>query len=99
MCPDNLFRRNGLPCTSGGASSFCYQGACQTLLDQCHYVWGTDSAVANDICYERVNILGDQYGNCGVDEQGNNNNNNNNIYTYILSYIFGKLIKNRSLDT
>ena len=89
MCPDNLFRRNGLPCTTEVADSFCYQGACRSLLDQCHFVWGTESAVADDICFERVNILGDQYGNCGVDEQGNNNNNNNNnILIYLLQVLF-----------
>ena len=78
MCPDNLYRRNGLSCTTGSADSFCYEGACRTLLDQCHYVWGTEARVAADICYERVNAIGDVYGNCGMNEQGNNNNNNNN---------------------
>ncbi|KAI6657017.1 hypothetical protein LOD99_11242 [Oopsacas minuta] len=70
ICPDNLFRRNGLECFSNGVGSFCYEGDCRTLLDQCNYVWGPDAGVADDICFDRVNILGDQYGNCGIDEQG-----------------------------
>ena len=70
MCPDNLFRRNGLACRSNGEDSFCYEGACKTLLDQCHYVWGTGALVAADVCFERVNVLGNEYGNCGINEQG-----------------------------
>ena len=65
LCPNNRFKRNGLPCSSIPGDSFCYQGDCKTLTGQCHYLWGTSSLVGDDICFENQNIGGDQFGNCG----------------------------------
>uniref|UniRef100_A0A8C4QZD8 ADAM metallopeptidase domain 8b n=1 Tax=Eptatretus burgeri TaxID=7764 RepID=A0A8C4QZD8_EPTBU len=63
-CPANLNRMDGTPCHNGQA--YCFNGACPLLNKQCQMLWGSGSSVAEDICFEKVNIGGNRYGNCGI---------------------------------
>ena len=65
QCPNNRFKRDGKPCSVSTGDSFCYQGDCKTLTGQCHYLWGTNSSVGDDLCFTNVNTNGNQFGNCG----------------------------------
>ncbi|KAI6648525.1 hypothetical protein LOD99_8157 [Oopsacas minuta] len=67
LCPNNILKRDGLPCTVSTGDSFCYQGDCKTLTGQCNYLWGVTSSVGANICFDELNINGDTYGNCGDD--------------------------------
>ena len=71
MCPNNLYKRDGITCTTNLGNSYCYQGDCKVLTSQCHYLWGTTSSVASDQCFDRINLMGDETGNCGKDTNGN----------------------------
>uniref|UniRef100_A0A8D2MFG1 ADAM metallopeptidase domain 9 n=1 Tax=Zonotrichia albicollis TaxID=44394 RepID=A0A8D2MFG1_ZONAL len=50
-CPDDVYIMNGHPCSNSKA--YCYYGLCQSKL-------------APDICFEKANIKGDRFGNCGM---------------------------------
>ena len=65
QCPNNRFKRDGKPCSVSTGDSFCYQGDCKTLTGQCHYLWGTNSSVGDDLCFTNVNTNGNEFGNCG----------------------------------
>ncbi|XP_078449069.1 disintegrin and metalloproteinase domain-containing protein 8-like isoform X2 [Lampetra fluviatilis] len=67
-CPPNLRMADGTPCQGGAA--FCHSGACPTPLQQCRSLWGAGADVAPAVCFERVNVQGNKYGNCGVDTHG-----------------------------
>ena len=71
MCPNNEYKRDGIACATSLGSSYCYQGDCKVLPSQCQYLWGTTSSVAADLCFDRINLLGDGSGNCGKDSSGN----------------------------
>ena len=70
LCPNNMFKRDGLPCSSVTGDSFCYQGDCKTLTGQCNYLWGSSSLVGSDTCFENLNPDGNQFGNCGSEVDG-----------------------------
>ncbi|XP_016120746.1 zinc metalloproteinase-disintegrin-like leucurogin, partial [Sinocyclocheilus grahami] len=38
-CPENDFKMNGIPCSSG--QGYCYNGQCPTHLQHCQRLWGT----------------------------------------------------------
>ncbi|XP_038648997.1 disintegrin and metalloproteinase domain-containing protein 12-like isoform X1 [Scyliorhinus canicula] len=44
-CPVNVFKKNFHPC--GNATSYCYNGACQTLHTQCQDIWGPSEYTAH----------------------------------------------------
>ncbi|XP_069809486.1 disintegrin and metalloproteinase domain-containing protein 19 isoform X2 [Dendropsophus ebraccatus] len=67
-CPPNSFQLDGTSCQNGEA--FCYNGRCLTHQQQCRQLWGNGASIAPDICFERINSAGDQYGNCGRDMNG-----------------------------
>ncbi|KAM4037708.1 disintegrin and metalloproteinase domain-containing protein 19 isoform 2-T2 [Anomaloglossus baeobatrachus] len=68
VCPANSFQLDGTSCQNGDA--FCYNGRCLTHQQQCRQLWGNGASIAPDVCFERINSAGDQYGNCGRDMNG-----------------------------
>uniref|UniRef100_A0A670J5M1 ADAM metallopeptidase domain 22 n=1 Tax=Podarcis muralis TaxID=64176 RepID=A0A670J5M1_PODMU len=46
----------------------CFGGRCKTRDRQCKYIWGENVTVADNYCYERLNIEGTEKGNCGRDK-------------------------------
>uniref|UniRef100_A0A8C5PA87 ADAM metallopeptidase domain 19 n=1 Tax=Leptobrachium leishanense TaxID=445787 RepID=A0A8C5PA87_9ANUR len=68
VCPPNSFQLDGTFCQGGQA--FCYNGRCLTHKEQCRQLWGTSARSAPDMCFEMINMAGDQYGNCGRDMNG-----------------------------
>ncbi|KAI8512668.1 Disintegrin and metalloproteinase domain-containing protein 33 [Branchiostoma belcheri] len=69
QCPDNQFRQNGIPCQN--TEAYCYNGGCFTHTDQCRTLWGDGADKAHDMCFQSVNLRADQYGHCGMDQDGN----------------------------
>ncbi|XP_021096262.1 disintegrin and metalloproteinase domain-containing protein 19 isoform X4 [Heterocephalus glaber] len=70
FCPTNFYMMDGTLCEDGQA--YCYNGMCLTYREQCQQLWGPGAQPAPDLCFERVNVAGDEYGNCGKDMHGQN---------------------------
>ncbi|XP_067286026.1 disintegrin and metalloproteinase domain-containing protein 8 [Pseudorasbora parva] len=67
QCPENDFKMNGIPCSSG--LGYCYNGQCPTHLQHCQRLWGTNAKVASDICFNR-NTFGKNDSHCGKTKDG-----------------------------
>ncbi|XP_037356074.1 disintegrin and metalloproteinase domain-containing protein 19 isoform X2 [Talpa occidentalis] len=67
-CPTNFYQMDGTPCEGGQA--YCYNGMCLTYQEQCQQLWGPGARPAPDLCFEKVNVAGDAFGNCGKDLNG-----------------------------
>ncbi|XP_060152530.1 disintegrin and metalloproteinase domain-containing protein 19 isoform X3 [Globicephala melas] len=67
-CPTNFYQMDGTPCEGGQA--YCYNGMCLTYQEQCQQLWGPGARPAPDLCFEKVNVAGDTFGNCGKDMNG-----------------------------
>uniref|UniRef100_A0A8C5WDK3 ADAM metallopeptidase domain 12 n=1 Tax=Leptobrachium leishanense TaxID=445787 RepID=A0A8C5WDK3_9ANUR len=67
-CPANVYLHDGQPCLK--LDGYCYNGICQTHEQQCVTLWGQGAKPAPGICFEKVNLAGDPYGNCGKDNAG-----------------------------
>ncbi|KAF5913244.1 hypothetical protein HPG69_016860 [Diceros bicornis minor] len=67
-CPTNFYQMDGTPCENGQA--YCYNGMCLTYQEQCQQLWGPGARPAPDLCFEKVNVAGDTFGNCGKDMNG-----------------------------
>ncbi|XP_063814703.1 disintegrin and metalloproteinase domain-containing protein 8 [Pseudophryne corroboree] len=67
QCPEDAFQENGASCASG--SSYCYNGDCPSLAQQCKALWGSDAQVAPDTCF-RSNIHGNKHLHCKKTEHG-----------------------------
>ncbi|NWZ69927.1 ADAM9 protein, partial [Acrocephalus arundinaceus] len=63
-CPDDVYIMNGYPCSNNKA--YCYYGVCQSFDSQCESIYGKGARKAPDICFEKANIKGDRFGNCGM---------------------------------
>ncbi|XP_017539884.1 disintegrin and metalloproteinase domain-containing protein 8 [Pygocentrus nattereri] len=61
-CPEDSFKINGVPCSSG--DSYCFNGQCPTHLQHCQRLWGEDAKVASDACFFR-NTFGRNDSHCG----------------------------------
>ncbi|KAI6650211.1 hypothetical protein LOD99_6128 [Oopsacas minuta] len=70
LCPNNEYKRDGIPCIENSQSSYCYQGDCKYLSSQCDYLWGSTSNVADNRCFDQLNIRGNEDGNCGMNAGG-----------------------------
>ncbi|XP_055416613.1 disintegrin and metalloproteinase domain-containing protein 19 [Bubalus kerabau] len=68
QCPTNFYQMDGTPCEDGQA--YCYNGMCLTYQEQCQQLWGPGARPAPDLCFEKVNVAGDTFGNCGKDMNG-----------------------------
>jgi len=67
-CPANLYKENGSPCQNN--TQLCSEGVCMTHDLQCQIIWGESARRAVDTCYTAVNKLGNDNGNCGMNEDG-----------------------------
>ncbi|KAJ7416473.1 hypothetical protein BTVI_35729 [Pitangus sulphuratus] len=63
-CPEDVYIMNGHPCSNNKA--YCYYGVCQSFDSQCEAIYGKGARKAPDICFEKANIKGDRFGNCGM---------------------------------
>ncbi|ROL41008.1 Disintegrin and metalloproteinase domain-containing protein 8 [Anabarilius grahami] len=66
-CPENDFKMNGIPCSSG--KGYCYNGQCPTLLKHCQRLWGTSAKVASEACFLQ-NTYGKNDSHCGKTKDG-----------------------------
>ncbi|KAM3926829.1 disintegrin and metalloproteinase domain-containing protein 9-like [Leptodactylus fuscus] len=62
-CPEDVFEQNGNPCND--KKSVCYNGKCRNLDLECMQYFGPASRNADLECYEKLNVIGDRFGNCG----------------------------------
>ncbi|XP_072883747.1 disintegrin and metalloproteinase domain-containing protein 9-like isoform X2 [Hemitrygon akajei] len=67
-CQPDVFVQNGYPCAN--ATTYCYEGVCQTYDMQCQILFGPISQRAPDACFLHANIQGDRFGNCGYQSSG-----------------------------
>ncbi|XP_012617347.2 disintegrin and metalloproteinase domain-containing protein 30 [Microcebus murinus] len=63
FCPSDFFKQDGTPCKYEGR---CFNKGCRSRFMQCQSIFGPDAREAPHQCYEAVNIMGDQYGNCEI---------------------------------
>ncbi|XP_066122591.1 disintegrin and metalloproteinase domain-containing protein 30 [Saccopteryx bilineata] len=63
LCPNDTYKQDGTPCRY---EARCFRKGCQSTYMQCQSIFGPDATAAPNQCYEAVNVIGDQYGNCGV---------------------------------
>ncbi|XP_002928446.1 disintegrin and metalloproteinase domain-containing protein 30 [Ailuropoda melanoleuca] len=63
FCPDDAYKHDGTICKS---NSLCFKKRCHSRYTQCQNIFGPDAREAPDQCYHAVNLMGDQYGNCGI---------------------------------
>ncbi|XP_004449222.3 disintegrin and metalloproteinase domain-containing protein 30 [Dasypus novemcinctus] len=63
LCPNDSYKQNGTPCKY---DAICYDKRCQSRFLQCQSIFGPDAKEAPSQCYEAVNLVGDQFGNCDI---------------------------------
>ncbi|XP_009996388.1 PREDICTED: disintegrin and metalloproteinase domain-containing protein 9-like [Chaetura pelagica] len=63
-CPEDVYIMNGFPCDN--MKAYCYYGVCQSFDSQCEAIYGKGARKAPDLCFEKANIKGDRFGNCGM---------------------------------
>ncbi|XP_062961890.1 disintegrin and metalloproteinase domain-containing protein 30-like [Cynocephalus volans] len=62
-CPNDLYKQDGTPCKYKG---LCFRKGCRSRFMQCQSIFGPHAREAPNLCYEAVNSIGDQYGNCKI---------------------------------
>ncbi|KAL1772542.1 disintegrin and metalloproteinase domain-containing protein 30 [Sigmodon hispidus] len=63
VCPQDSYKQNGTPCKHKGV---CFNKGCRSRYTQCQRIFGPSAKEAPHQCYVTVNMIGDQYGNCGI---------------------------------
>ncbi|XP_037355077.1 disintegrin and metalloproteinase domain-containing protein 30-like [Talpa occidentalis] len=63
VCPDDFYKQDGTPCKY---EAICFGKMCRSRFMQCQSIFGPDAREAPYQCYEAVNTIGDQYGNCAI---------------------------------
>ncbi|GFO40891.1 disintegrin and metalloproteinase domain-containing protein, partial [Plakobranchus ocellatus] len=63
FCPNDVFFQDGTECMSG--QSYCYKGHCTTHTNQCKLLWGESGRVSDPICFQQLNMKGNNDGSCG----------------------------------
>ncbi|CAH6927612.1 disintegrin and metalloproteinase domain-containing protein 30 [Phodopus roborovskii] len=63
FCPKDSYKQDGTPCRSRG---LCFSKGCRSKNTQCQRIFGPTAKEAPPQCYDAVNKIGDQYGNCGI---------------------------------
>ncbi|XP_066093603.1 disintegrin and metalloproteinase domain-containing protein 2 [Saccopteryx bilineata] len=67
-CPDDVYILDGFPC--GNNEWFCVDGKCLSLTQQCQELFGEGINSGPEECYNYLNAMTDQSGNCGRDDTG-----------------------------
>nr|XP_020043585.1 disintegrin and metalloproteinase domain-containing protein 30 [Castor canadensis] len=63
FCPEDTYKQDGTPCKYKG---LCFRKGCRSRYMQCQSIFGPDAKEAPNRCYDVVNLVGDQYGNCEI---------------------------------
>ncbi|CAI5773611.1 and metalloproteinase domain-containing 9-like [Podarcis lilfordi] len=64
VCPPDVHKQDGMPCSN---SNSCFMGNCIDLHKHCTSLFGQGAKQAPLSCFKKVNMRGDQAGNCGKD--------------------------------
>ncbi|KAM5201656.1 disintegrin and metalloproteinase domain-containing protein 30-like [Hipposideros larvatus] len=63
LCPNDTYKQDGTPCKH---EALCFSKGCRSAYMQCQHIFGPDAREAAQQCYDAVNLIGDQHGNCGI---------------------------------
>ncbi|XP_045677753.1 disintegrin and metalloproteinase domain-containing protein 2 [Phyllostomus hastatus] len=67
-CQDNFYVQDGHPC--GDSQWLCVHGNCMSMDKQCRDIFGEDISGASQECFEYLNSMADESGNCGTSSSG-----------------------------
>nr|XP_034973061.1 disintegrin and metalloproteinase domain-containing protein 21-like [Zootoca vivipara] len=67
-CPNDVYMQDGTPCSEH--SSHCYAKQCWTHNFLCARIFGYGARAAKASCFQSLNTVGNEYGNCGGDSTG-----------------------------
>ncbi|MBZ3874884.1 Disintegrin and metalloproteinase domain-containing protein 30 [Sciurus carolinensis] len=65
FCPADTYKQDGTPCKYEG---YCYRKGCRSRYMQCQSIFGHDAREAPNKCYDVINLKGDQFGNCEIQD-------------------------------
>lgn len=68
VCPANIYKQSGLSC--GSNTAYCYNGACFNPDAQCRLFWGPTGRESDSICWNTLNIRGNDQGYCQANANG-----------------------------
>ncbi|KAF6083647.1 ADAM metallopeptidase domain 2 [Phyllostomus discolor] len=79
-CQDNFYVQDGHPC--GNSQWLCVHGNCMSMDKQCRDLFGEDISGAPQECFEYLNSMADESGNCGTSGSGYKKCESNATTTY-----------------
>ncbi|KAF6375894.1 ADAM metallopeptidase domain 2 [Rhinolophus ferrumequinum] len=83
-CQDDFFIHNGYPCRMN--QWLCLDGICVSGTKQCTDTFGEGARIAPPECFQYLNSMTDQSGNCGLDSSGYKKCNPNGHVCISLEY-------------